>query len=91
MSQPNAVTLHPKVIIQWLRNEADSSGEDGDIDSFNKFHAFADDLEKIYEAAIYGDCEVGDAIEHVNAADGVRAEQKVEIFWINRRANGGSE
>jgi predicted nucleotidyltransferase len=54
MSEPNAVTLHPSVIVAWLRNEADGNGEDGNVDFQNMLDKMADDIEQMYDPAIYG-------------------------------------
>jgi hypothetical protein len=55
MSETNAATLRPGVIVTWLRNEADGFGEDGETDFQNMMHKIADDIEQIYDPAIYGE------------------------------------
>ena len=69
MSQLNAVTLHPNVIVKWLRNEADGFGEDGEIDFQNKLHSMADDIEQMYDPAAYGNPDVVEAVEQSVQSD----------------------
>ena len=64
MSQLNAVTLHPKAIVEWLRNEADGHGEDGNIDTQNMLHKMADDIDQLYDTAIYGEYQPSESAQH---------------------------